>query len=43
MINPIDIINYKKRIYFFPNGYIAYIIMLTISVSVVSIEGVFQS
>jgi len=35
---PIDILNYIKRINYFPNTYIIYIIILTISVSVVSAE-----
>jgi len=38
----IDILNYIKRINSFPNTYIAYRIMLTIIVSLVSIEKSFS-
>jgi hypothetical protein len=39
---PIDIINYIKRLYSFPNAYIAYRIMLTILVIVASAERSFS-
>ena len=39
---PIDILNYIKRINLFPNAYIAYRIMLTISGSVASTERSFS-
>jgi len=35
---PIDILNYIKRINSFPNAYIAYRIMLTIPLSIASVE-----
>ena len=38
----IDILNYIKRINYFPNAYITYRIMLTISVSIVSAERSFS-
>jgi len=39
---PIDILNYIKRIKYFPNVYITYRIMLTISVSIASVERSFS-
>jgi len=36
---PIDILHYIKRIYSFPNTYIVYGIMLTISVLVLQMKG----
>ena len=39
---PIDILNYIKRIIYFPNAYIAYRIMLTIPISIASIKRSFS-
>ena len=35
---PINVLNYLKRLYYFPNAYIAYGILLTIPVMVASME-----
>ena len=35
---PINVLNYLKRLYYFPNAYIAYRILLTIPVMVASME-----
>ena len=39
---PINILNYLKRLDYFPNAYIVYRILLTIHVTVVSVERKFS-